>query len=51
MDDRNVSFDALLGRALMEANWREYGSFWAEAETPRSICGGGRGCSQIPSAG
>lgn len=35
MDDRNVSFDALLGRALMEANWREYGSFWAEAEMPQ----------------
>ena len=35
MDDRNASFDTLLGSALMEANWREYGPFWAETEEPR----------------
>lgn len=35
MDDRNASFDTLLGSALMEANWREYGPFWAETEKPQ----------------
>ena len=34
MDDRNVSFDALLGRALLEANWREYGSFGLRQRRP-----------------